>query len=293
VKVAAAAGWKVTIVSSDKDLMQLIVDGQVDMYDTMNDRRIGVEQVIEKFGVGPEKVGEVLALMGDSVDNVPGVPGVGPKTASQLIQDYGSVEGVLAHLDEIKKPKLKQNLTEHAEMARLSRQLVELVCDAPLPEPIDGLAMKGIPDAPLREFLEYHGFKTLLGRLNGKSGAAATATDRAHARPHAGGGAAGARRSTAASTRRSPPRRRSTAGSPSPRAAASWRSTPRRTGATASPPSWSASASRSNATWPATSRSSMAATTCSPSGPSSCRRAGPGQAEAAARGPAFLKIGHN
>jgi DNA polymerase-1 len=176
VKVAAAAGWKVTIVSSDKDLMQLIVDGQVDMYDTMNDRRIGVEQVIEKFGVGPEKVGEVLALMGDSVDNVPGVPGVGPKTASQLIQDYGSVEGVLAHLDEIKKPKLKQNLTEHAEMARLSRQLVELVCDAPLPEPIDGLAMKGIPDAPLREFLEYHGFKTLLGRLNGKSGAAATAT---------------------------------------------------------------------------------------------------------------------
>jgi len=176
VRAATAAGWKVTIVSSDKDLMQLIDDGIVDMYDTMNDRRIGREQVIEKFGVGPEKVGEVLALMGDSVDNVPGVPGVGPKTASQLIQDYGSVEGVLAHLDEIKKPKLKQNLTEHAEMARLSRKLVELVCDAPLPEPLDELAMKGIPDAPLREFLEYHGFKTLLGRLNGKSGAAATAS---------------------------------------------------------------------------------------------------------------------
>jgi DNA polymerase-1 len=79
VKVAAAAGWKVTIVSSDKDLMQLIDDGQVDMYDTMNDRRIGVEQVIEKFGVGPEKVGEVLALMGDSVDNVPGVPASAPR----------------------------------------------------------------------------------------------------------------------------------------------------------------------------------------------------------------------
>jgi DNA polymerase I len=185
VKAASAAGWKVTIVSSDKDLMQLIEDGRVDMYDTMNDRRIGREQVVEKFGVGPEKVGEVLALMGDSVDNVPGVPGVGPKTASQLIQDYGSVEGVLAHLDEIKKPKLKQNLTEHADMARLSRQLVELVCDAPLPEPLDGLAMKGIPDAPLREFLEHHGFKSLLARLNGKSGggggaAAAASTEPSH-----------------------------------------------------------------------------------------------------------------
>jgi DNA polymerase I len=147
VKSAVAQGWKVTIVSSDKDLMQLIEDGAVDMYDTMNDRRIGREQVAEKFGVGPELVGEVLALMGDSVDNVPGVPGVGPKTASQLIQQYGSVEGVLSHLDEIKKPKLKQNLTEHADMARLSRQLVELVCDAPLPEPLDALAMQGIPGA--------------------------------------------------------------------------------------------------------------------------------------------------
>jgi DNA polymerase-1 len=183
VKVAAAAGWKVTIVSSDKDLMQLIEDGRVDMYDTMNDRRIGREQVIEKFGVGPEQVGEVLALMGDSVDNVPGVPGVGPKTASQLIQQYGSVEGVLAHLHEITKPKLKQNLTEHAEMARLSRKLVELVCDAPLPEPLDDLAMKGIPDAPLREFLEYHGFKTLLARLNGKSGTAAAASSAPSAVP--------------------------------------------------------------------------------------------------------------
>src|SRR5688572_31850812 len=112
-KIASEAGWKVTIVSSDKDLMQLVEDGKVDMLDTMNDRRIGREQVIEKFGVGPELVGEVLALMGDSVDNVPGVPGVGPKTASQLIQQYGSVEGVLAHLDEITKPKLKLNLTEH------------------------------------------------------------------------------------------------------------------------------------------------------------------------------------
>lgn len=174
-KEAVKAGWMVTIVSSDKDLMQLVEDGKVDMLDTMNDRRIGVPQVIEKFGVGPEKVGEVLALMGDSVDNVPGVPGVGPKTATQLIQQYGDVEGVLAHVDEITKPKLKANLIEHAEMARLSRRLVELICDAPIPEPLESLAMKGIPPEPLREFLEHHGFKSLLARLAGGTGAAAGA----------------------------------------------------------------------------------------------------------------------
>jgi DNA polymerase-1 len=167
VKSALEAQWKVTIVSSDKDLMQLIEPG-VDMLDTMNDRRIGREEVIEKFGVPPEQVGEVLALMGDAVDNVPGVPGIGPKTASQLIQQYGDVESVLAHVDEIAKPKLKQNLTEHADAARLSRELVRLICDAPLPEPLEDLAMKGIPEEPLREFLDYHGFRSLLARLGVK-----------------------------------------------------------------------------------------------------------------------------
>jgi DNA polymerase-1 len=167
VMAAKKAGWKVTIVSSDKDLMQLIDDGQVDMLDTMNDRRIGREQVVEKFGVGPEKVGDVLALMGDSVDNVPGVPGIGPKTASQLIQHYGDLETVLASTGEITKPKLKQNLIEHAEMARLSRKLVELVCDAPLPEPLEDLALKGIPPEPLKAFLEDQGFKSLLNRVGG------------------------------------------------------------------------------------------------------------------------------
>jgi DNA polymerase-1 len=87
---------------------------------------------------------------------------------------------VLAHLDEIKKPKLKQNLTEHAEMARLSRQLVELVCDAPLPEPIDALAMKGIPDAPLREFLEYHGFKTCSAASTARAGRGDRTTEPTH-----------------------------------------------------------------------------------------------------------------
>ena len=167
VMAATRAGWKVTIVSSDKDLMQLVEDGRVDMLDTMNDRRIGREQVVEKFGVGPEKVGDVLALMGDSVDNVPGVPGIGPKTASQLIQQYGDLETVLASTDQITKPKLKQNLIEHADMARLSRELVTLVCDAPLPEPLESLALKGIPKEPLAAFLEDQGFKTMLARLQG------------------------------------------------------------------------------------------------------------------------------
>ena len=130
VTAAKEAGWKMTIVSSDKDLMQLIEDGSVDMLDTMNDRRIDRAAVLEKFGVPPEKVGDVLALMGDSVDNIPGVPGIGPKTASQLIQTYGDLATVLASTDEITKPKLKQNLIEHADAARLSRELVRLVCDA-------------------------------------------------------------------------------------------------------------------------------------------------------------------
>jgi DNA polymerase-1 len=158
----------VTIVSSDKDLMQLIdEDAGIDMLDTMNDRRIGRTEVLEKFGVPPEKVGDVLALMGDSVDNVPGVPGIGPKTASQLIQAFGDLDTVLASTDQISKPKLKQSLIEHADNARLSRELVRLVCDAPLPEPLEALALKGIPPEPLKQFLEDQGFKSLLNRMTG------------------------------------------------------------------------------------------------------------------------------
>ena len=163
-KHALAAGWAVTIVSSDKDLMQLIEPG-LDMLDTMNDRRIGPEYVLEKFGVLPDRLGDVLALMGDSVDNVPGVPGIGPKTASQLIQQFGDLEGVLANAETIAKPKLRQSLIDHAEMARLSKRLVTLECTAPLPEPLDGLALQGIPPDPLRAFLEEMGFRSLLTKL--------------------------------------------------------------------------------------------------------------------------------
>jgi DNA polymerase-1 len=164
-KAALAEGWQVTIVSSDKDLMQLIEPG-LDLYDTMNNRRLGAEAVVEKFGVVPKHLGDVLALMGDSVDNVPGVPGVGPKTAAKLIQEHGSVEAVLEAAPGMKAGKLRDNLIEHADMARLSRKLVELSCDVPLPEPLEDLAMQGIPDAPLRAFLEHHGFKSLIARLS-------------------------------------------------------------------------------------------------------------------------------
>jgi DNA polymerase I len=165
-KAALAQGWSVTIVSSDKDLMQLMTDPSVDMLDTMNNRRLGPADTEAKFGVGPEKLGEVLALMGDSVDNVPGVPGVGPKTAAKLILEHGDVEAVLAAAPTMKPGKLRENLIEHAEMARLSRKLVELSCDVPLPDPLEELELKGIPEAPLRAFLEHHGFRTLLNRLS-------------------------------------------------------------------------------------------------------------------------------
>ncbi|MEI9927661.1 MAG: DNA polymerase I [Sphingomonas sp.] len=164
-KAALAQGWQVTIVSSDKDLMQLIEPG-LDLYDTMNNRRLGPEAVLEKFGVPPRQLGEVLALMGDSVDNVPGVPGIGPKTAARLIQEFGDLESVLAAAPGMKPSKMRDNLIEHAEMARLSRRLVELACDVPLPDPLDQLELQGIPDAPLRAFLEHHGFKSLIARLS-------------------------------------------------------------------------------------------------------------------------------
>jgi len=170
-EAALAADWKVTIVSSDKDLMQLIRPG-LDMLDTMNNRRLGRDHVLEKFGVEPEALGDVLALMGDSVDNVPGVPGIGPKTASELIRQFGSLDAVLGGTDQIRKPKLKQSLIDHADNARLSRELVRLKCDAPLPEPLEGLALRGLPPEPLRAFLEDMGFKSLLAKVGNGNGPA-------------------------------------------------------------------------------------------------------------------------
>ena len=172
-KAALREGWQVTIVSSDKDLMQLIEEpsegrGGLDLLDTMNNRRLGREHVLEKFGVEPGQLGDVLALMGDSVDNVPGVPGIGPKTASELVREHGDLESVLAAAEGVKKPKLRQALIDHADAARLSRELVRLVCDRPLAEPLDALALKNIPREPLQAFLTEMGFRSLLGKLGGE-----------------------------------------------------------------------------------------------------------------------------
>ncbi|MCC2602632.1 DNA polymerase I [Sphingopyxis yananensis] len=167
---AVAAGWDVTIVSSDKDLMQLIRKPDngpcVDMLDTMKNIHLGPDEVMEKFGVTPDLVGDVLALMGDSVDNVPGVRGVGPKTATKLIVEYGDLDGVLAGAETMKKSKLRENLIEHAEMARLSRILVDLKRDIPLPQPLDELTLGDIPPDPLRDFLDHHGFRSLAAKVN-------------------------------------------------------------------------------------------------------------------------------
>src|SRR5687768_555238 len=156
----------------------------------MRDRRIGTDQVVEKFAVPPAKLGDVLALMGDSVDNVPGVPGIGPKTASKLINEFGDLESVLAAAPSMKPSKMRDNLIEHQDKARLSRELVRLICDAPLPEPLEDLAIKGIPEEPLREFLEHHGFRTLLTRLGAQgqpeaaaAGAPSTVPTQAEVRP--------------------------------------------------------------------------------------------------------------
>ncbi len=141
-RLAREAGARVTIVSSDKDLMQLIYDGKVEMLDPVKNRRIGPAEVIEKFGVPPEKVIDVQALIGDSIDNVPGVPGIGVKTAAELIGVYGDLENLLAHAAEIKQPKRREALIEHTEQARLSARLVQLDENVPLDEPIEDFAAR-------------------------------------------------------------------------------------------------------------------------------------------------------
>jgi DNA polymerase I len=164
VRQACERGASATIVSSDKDLMQLVTDC-VQMYDTMKDRRIGVPEVIEKFGVPPQKVVDVQALAGDSTDNVPGVPGIGVKTAAQLIIEYGDLDQLLFRAGEIKQPKRREALLENAEKARISRQLVLLDDKVDLEVPLDDLAVHE-PDArKLIAFLKAMEFSTLTRRV--------------------------------------------------------------------------------------------------------------------------------
>lgn len=161
---ARAKGWKVTIVSSDKDLMQL-VDSDVTMLDTMKNRRIDPAGVMEKFGVGPEKVIELQALAGDSADNVPGVPGIGVKTAALLLNEFGSLESLLERAGEIKQNKRRENLIEFADLARVSRQLVTLDCAVPVPVDIEELRLKDPEGSDLLRFVDEHGFSSLRNRV--------------------------------------------------------------------------------------------------------------------------------
>jgi DNA polymerase-1 len=170
VREACEVGATATIVSSDKDLMQLVNDCVI-MYDTMRDRRIGPAEVVEKFGVGPDKVIEVQALIGDSTDNVPGVPGIGVKTAAQLIGEFGDLETLLARVGEIKQQKRRETLIENADKARLSKTLVTLDAHVPLEVPIADLAVHD-PDARrLIAFLKAMEFNSLIRRVAEFSGA--------------------------------------------------------------------------------------------------------------------------
>ncbi len=159
-----AQGGKAVIVSSDKDLMQLVSD-KVSMFDPMKNRTIGPEQVVEKFGLGPEHVIDIQSLAGDSVDNIPGVPGIGVKTAALLIDEFGDLDSLLAGASTIKQNKRRENLIEFADQARLSRDLVTLKTDVEVAVPIDELAMQPINGETLVEFLKTMEFTTLTNRI--------------------------------------------------------------------------------------------------------------------------------
>ncbi len=164
-RLAREAGARCTIISSDKDLMQLVEDGKVELFDTMKNKRIGSAEVMEKFGVPPSKVIEVQALAGDSVDNVPGVRGIGIKTAAELINQYGDLETLLAHAGEIKQPKRRETLIENAENARISKRLVTLDDNAKYPETIDRFAVHDPEPQTLIAFLKGMEFNSITRRV--------------------------------------------------------------------------------------------------------------------------------
>ncbi len=161
---AEATGADVTIVSSDKDLMQLVTS-MVHMYDSMKDKQIGLPEVVEKWGVPPEKMIDLQALVGDSVDNVPGIPGIGPKTAAQLLEEFGDLETLLARAGEIKQVKRRESIINFADQARLSRQLVELRTDVPLELDLDALVLEPQNGPKLIGFLKAMQFGTLTRRV--------------------------------------------------------------------------------------------------------------------------------
>ena len=161
---AVNAGGSCTIISSDKDLMQLVRPG-IDMFDPMKNRPIGPDEVVEKFGVPPERVVDVQSLAGDSTDNVPGAPGIGLKTAALLIQEYGDLDTLLARAGEIRQPKRREALVDNADLIRISQQLVSLKYDAPVPVTLDDLAITPPDPDKLLKFLTDMEFRSITRRV--------------------------------------------------------------------------------------------------------------------------------
>src|SRR6056297_1458234 len=186
-KQAREAGGRVTIVSSDKDLMQL-VGGGVEMFDAMKNTRIGPEEVETKFGVGPDRVIDVQALAGDSVDNIPGAPGIGVKTAALLINEFGDLDTLLERADQITQPKRRQTLIEKADQIRLSRELVKLDDHTPDLEPLEALEVREPVPEEIMDFLARMEFRTLTRRVAEKLGIEPPTIPEAPAEP--GGGSA-------------------------------------------------------------------------------------------------------
>lgn len=169
-RLGKAEGLKVTVVSADKDLMQL-VDDDIEMLDPMKQRTIGPEQVMEKFGVSPDKVIDVQALAGDSADNVPGVPGIGVKTAALLLNEYGDLETLLARAGEIKQNKRRENLIEFADQARLSKELVTLKNDVPVTTTLDDFFWQAPEPSVILGWLKDQGFRSLVTKVATELGA--------------------------------------------------------------------------------------------------------------------------
>lgn len=174
--LASQTGANTTIISSDKDLMQLVSD-KVAMYDGMKDRPIGIAEVIEKWGVPPEKMIDLQSLTGDSTDNVPGIPGIGPKTAAQLINEFGDLDTLLAHVQEIKQQKRRENIIAFADQTRLARQLVTLKTDVPLDVGLDDLVLEPTNGPQLIGFLKAMEFNSLTRRVAAATNCDAAAID--------------------------------------------------------------------------------------------------------------------
>ncbi len=175
---AEAAGADVTIISSDKDLMQLVTPN-VHMYDSMKDKQISIPEVIEKWGVPPEKMIDLQALTGDSTDNVPGVPGIGPKTAAQLLEEYGDLDTLLARAGEIKQQKRRENILANIDLVRISRQLVTLKVDTPVDRPLADLVLHPQDGPRLIAFLKAMEFTTLTRRVADATGTDASSIEAA------------------------------------------------------------------------------------------------------------------